>query len=115
MEDFMQDHTNNPEKDAISDAEIKKIAQLSMLNLSQEELEKLKTDFSNTLKLFETLEKKDVNTVEVSYESNKISQPRRRDEVIHDTKKQKEQTANISPYLNKKTGCFDVPPVIETE
>mgnify|MGYP004008580619 CR=1 FL=1 len=111
----MQDDANNPEKKVISDEEIKKIAQLSRLNLNQDELEMLKTDFGNTLKLFETLEKKDVDSVEVSYESSKISQPRRNDEVLHDNKTQKQQNADTSPYFNKKTGYFDVPPVIETE
>lgn len=111
----MQDQTNKPENGQISDQEIKKIVQLSKLRLEDEELVALKEDFQKTLLLFKDLERKNVDTVEVHYDAHKLSQPRRRDVVEHDTEQQVQDTASTSPYFSRKSHYFDVPPVIETE
>jgi aspartyl/glutamyl-tRNA(Asn/Gln) amidotransferase C subunit len=115
MEELMQNQVNNPHDSQISDEEIKKIVQLSKLNLGEDELAALKQDFQNTLRLFQDLERKNVDTVEVRYDAHKLSQPRRRDVVEHDAEQQLQDTANTSPYFNRKSHYFDVPPVIETE
>ena len=111
----MQDQANKPGNSQISDQEIEKIVQLSKLHLTQEELSNLKNDFQNTLQLFKDLENKDVTTVEVRYDAHKLAQTRRRDVVDHDAAQQLIDTESTSPYFNKKSHYFDVPPVIETE
>ena len=111
----MQDHDNNSSNEAISDSEMRKIAQLSMLNLPKAELDALKGDFGSILDLFTQLEEINVETVVVSYEANRLAMKPREDKVIHDTENNIDKIALSSPYINKKSGCFDVPPVIETE
>lgn len=115
MEVIMQDLDNNSELVPIEHSEMKKIAKLAMLNLKDDELEKLKCDFGKILNLFTQLEQIDVNTVVVSYEPNKLAMTPRSDTVIHDAENNINKVASMSPYLNKKDGYFNVPPVIETE
>ena len=115
----MQDDAYSEDKAAISDTEMRKIAQLSMLNLGQEELNKLKGDFVKTLELFKELEAKDVKAIEVRYEASKLAMHPRADSVddIPETDgcSIKERISKTSPYFNKATGYFDVPLVIDTE
>ncbi len=115
MEGIMQDLDNNSELVPIEHSEMKKIAKLAMLNLKDDELEKLQGDFSKILNLFTQLEQIDVNTVVVSYEPNKLAMTPRSDKVIHDPENNLNKIGSMSPYINKKDGYFNVPPVIETE
>ena len=109
----MQNPDNKADSNELSDAEMKNIAKLAMLNLPESELHSLKGDFAKTLDLFKQLNEIDVQTVKVSYEKNKLSMAPRPDIVKHDAENNIEKIAKSSPYLNKKDGYFDVPPVIE--
>ncbi|MEE3003335.1 MAG: hypothetical protein VX335_03190 [Pseudomonadota bacterium] len=115
----MQDDAYSEDKAPISDSEMRKIAQLSMLNLGQEELNNLKGDFVKTLELFKELESKDVKAVEVRYEASKLAMHPRAD-AVHDLSKIDDHSINerigkSSPYFNSDTCYFDVPLVIDTE
>ena len=113
MEEIMQNPDDKAENNIVSDDEMKNIAKLAMLNLPESELHSLKGDFAKTLDLFKQLNEIDVHTVQVSYEKNKLSMAPRPDIVKHDTENNIAKIAEASPFLNKKDGYFDVPPVIE--
>lgn len=100
---------------AVSHDEIERIAKLSMLDLNESEMHSLEKDFNNILALFEALQKENLDTIKVQYTPEKTAQQPRTDEIIHDTENQIDNLSMVSPYFNKKSQLFDVPPVIETE
>ena len=101
--------------ETVSHDEIKRIAKLSMLELNEGEISALETDFNNILELFEALKKENLDAVQVQYTAEKTAQQPRADVVVHDTDNQVDNLVMVSPYFNKNSQLFDVPPVIETE
>mgnify|MGYP006135095779 FL=1 len=112
----MQDNENNGNaSEKVSQQEILRIAKLSRIEIKEDDLETMKTSFTDIMNLFDEIKDVDVSSVDISYEPCKTSQPPRVDEVIHDSKNNSAKIAKFSPYYNDKTRLIDVPLVIETE
>ena len=115
MEDIMPDKQSSPDYERVSAKEIKRIAKLSMINIPEDDISALQNDFENILDLFETLRNENLDTISVQYTAEKTAQSPRSDVVLHETETQVDKLTMVSPYFNKKSHYFDVPPVIETE
>jgi aspartyl/glutamyl-tRNA(Asn/Gln) amidotransferase C subunit len=112
----MQDNENNGNaNEKVSQQEILRIAALARIEIKEDDLEKMKTSFTDIMNLFDEIKDVDLTTVDISYESCKTSQPPREDKIIHDSKGNNAKIAKFSPYYNDKTRLIDVPLVIETE
>ena len=66
-------------KNKISEQEVKKIAELSRLSLSNDELKKRTEDMNNILNYMDTLNEIDTDNVEELYNVNDMSNPLRDD------------------------------------
>lgn len=111
----MPDKQHTPHHERVSTDEIKRIAKLSMIEVPETDINALQNDFENILDLFETLRNENLDTISVQYTAEKTAQSPRPDVILHDTETQVDKLTMISPYFNKKSHYFDVPPVIETE
>lgn len=112
----MQDNENNENiSEEVSQQEILRIAKLARIEIKEDDLEQMKTSFTDIMHLFDDIKDVDVTTVDISYEACETSQMPRADEVIHDSKNNNEKIAKFSPYYNDKTRLIDVPLVIDTE
>lgn len=89
-------------------SEVKKLASLSALEFSDEELEKFIPEFSNILNMVNEVQKCDTKDVELSYSSHKLASLRQ--DEAREGLEQEEVLLN-SPKTKK--GCFAVPQMLE--
>jgi len=96
---------------ALSDQELKEIAYLARINVSERGLSSLKKELEDILELFEQLSEADTNAVEAMSHPLDLSQPTRKDEVTEENLR--EELLKNAPSV--KSGLFLVPKVIDGE
>jgi aspartyl-tRNA(Asn)/glutamyl-tRNA(Gln) amidotransferase subunit C len=96
---------------ALSDQELKEIAYLARINVSEYSLSSLKKELEDILDLFEELNEADTSEVQAMSHPLDLSQPIRKDEVTEEN--QREELLKNAPSV--KSGLFLVPKVIEGE
>jgi aspartyl-tRNA(Asn)/glutamyl-tRNA(Gln) amidotransferase subunit C len=96
---------------ALSDQELKEIAYLARINVSEDSLSSLKKELEDILGLFEELNEADTSEVQAMSHPLDLSQPIRKDEVTEEN--QREELLKNAPSV--KSGLFLVPKVIEGE
>ena len=96
---------------ALSDQELKEIAYLARINVSEDSLSSLKKELEDILDLFEELNEADTSEVQAMSHPLDLSQPIRKDEVTEEN--QIEELLKNAPSV--KSGLFLVPKVIEGE
>jgi aspartyl-tRNA(Asn)/glutamyl-tRNA(Gln) amidotransferase subunit C len=94
---------------SVSKEQVKHIANLSRLKLSDEELEKYTNDLSNIVEFAETLSEINVDGVEPTAHILQIQNVFRKDEV-KESYNREELFANAP---TKEAGCISVPKVVE--
>ena len=94
---------------SIGPDEIKKIAHLARLQISEEQLPKLSADIANILDLVDQLQAADTNNIEPMANPLDAVQVLRADEVTETNQREKFQA--IAP--EKEAGLYLVPKVIE--
>lgn len=98
---------------SVNNTQVKHIAQLANIPISEEESNKLAQDFSETLQVVDQLKKADVSTVEITHQVTGFKNVFREDIVKEEQSfTQKEALANA-----KKTyqGYFVVPYVLQNK
>ena len=98
-------------KNKISAQEVKKIAELSRLSLSGDELEKRTEDMNNILNYMDTLNEIDTEDVEELYNVNDINNSLREDSF--DTSLDKKDVLKNSP--NSNSDYIEVPLTVKKE
>lgn len=94
---------------SVSKDQVKHIANLARLKLTDEELEKYTTDLSNIVDFAESLEEIDVTGVEPTAHILKIQNVFRKDELKESFNR--EELLRNAP--TKEAGCVSVPKVVE--
>lgn len=89
----------------ISGDEVKKLAKIARLKLSDRELEAIRSDLDSVLKAFEKIQKVDVTGVEPSWHPVKLRGRVRKDEM----EKGLTQEQALSNTKNKERGYFKGP------
>jgi len=95
----------------ISQAEVKHIAKLARLGLTDKEVEKFQKELSSILAYFEKLEKIDVSDVEPSSYSFQAENVLRKDEIKEKQKKTNKKLLELSPET--KDGYLKVKSIIK--
>ena len=98
-------------KNKISEQEVKKIAELSRLSLSREELKKRTQDMNNILNYMDTLNEIDTENVEELYNVNDIKNSLREDN--YESSLDKEDVLANSPSSN--SDYVEVPLTVKKE
>ena len=98
-------------KNKISEQEVRKIAELSRLSLSSDELKKRTEDMNNILNYMDTLNEIDTDNVEELYNVNDISNPLR-DDTFEQSLEKKDVLKN-SPSSNDD--YIEVPLTVKKE
>ena len=98
-------------KNKISEQEVKKIAELSRLSLSSDELKKRTEDMNNILNYMDTLNEIDTDNVEELYNVNDMSNPLR-DDTFEQSLEKKDVLKN-SPSSNDD--YIEVPLTVKKE
>ena len=96
---------------ALSDQELKEIAYLAIINVSEESLSSLKKELEDILDLFQQLNEADTSEVNAMSHPLDLSQPTRKDEVTEENLR--EELLKNAPSV--KSGLFLVPKVIDGE
>ena len=96
---------------ALSDQELKEIAYLARINVSEDSLSSLKKELEDILDLFQQLNEADTSEVNAMSHPLDLSQPIRKDEVTEENLR--EELLKNAPSV--KSGLFLVPKVIEGE
>lgn len=95
--------------------EVKKIAKLARLGISEDEVEKYQKDLSSILDFVDQLKEVDVEGVEPTFQASGIFNIVRDDEALaisrEDKLKKKEELLNLAP--DKKSGQIKVKKVFE--
>ena len=94
---------------ALSDQELKEIAYLARINVSEDSLSSLKKELEDILDLFQQLNEADTSEVNAMSHPLDLSQPTRKDEVTEENLR--EELLKNAPSV--KSGLFLVPKVIE--
>ena len=98
-------------KNKISEQEVRKIAELSRLSLSSDELKKRTEDMNNILNYMDTLNEIDTDNVEELYNVNDMSNPLR-DDTFEQSLEKKDVLKN-SPSSNDD--YIEVPLIVKKE
>ena len=98
-------------KNKISEQEVRKIAELSRLSLSSDELKKRTEDMNNILNYMDTLNEIDTDNVEELYNVNDMSNPLRDD--TFEQSLEKKDVLNNSPSSNDD--YIEVPLTVKKE
>ena len=96
---------------ALSDQELKEIAYLARINVSEDSLSSLKKELEDILDLFQQLNEADTSEVNAMSHPLDLSQPTRKDEVTEENLR--EELLKNAPSV--KSGLFLAPKVIEGE
>ena len=96
---------------ALSDQELKEIAYLARINVTEEAFSSLKKELDEILDLFELLNEADTTNVDAMSHPLDLSQPTRKDEVTEENLR--EELLKNAPSV--KSGLFLVPKVIDGE
>ena len=96
---------------ALSDQELKEIAYLARINVTEEAFSSLKKELEEILDLFEQLNEADTTNVDAMSHPLDLSQPTRKDEVTEENLR--EELLKNAPSV--KSGLFLVPKVIDGE
>tara|TARA_B100001758_G_scaffold1328_1_gene1106 strand:+ start:330 stop:626 length:297 start_codon:yes stop_codon:yes gene_type:complete len=96
---------------ALSDQELKEIAYLARINVSEDSLSSLKKELEDILDLFQQLNEADTSEVNAMSHPLDLSQPTRKDKVTEENLR--EELLKNAPSV--KSGLFLVPKVIEGE
>ena len=98
-------------KNKISEQEVRKIAELSRLSLSSDELKKRTEDMNNILNYMDTLNEIDTDNVEELYNVNDMSNPLR-DDTFEQSLEKKDVLKN-SPSSNDD--YIEIPLIVKKE
>ena len=98
-------------KNKISEQEVRKIAELSRLSLSSDELKKRTEDMNNILNYMDTLNEIDTDNVEELYNVNDMNNPLRDD--TFEQSLEKKDVLNNSPSSNDD--YIEVPLTVKKE
>ena len=98
-------------KNKISEQEVRKIAELSRLSLSSDELKKRTVDMNNILNYMDTLNEIDTDNVEELYNVNDMNNPLRDD--TFEQSLEKKDVLNNSPSSNDD--YIEVPLTVKKE
>ena len=96
---------------ALSDQELKEIAYLARINVTEEAFSSLKKELEEILGLFEQLNQAKTTNVDAMSHPLDLSQPTRKDEVTEENLR--EELLKNAPSV--KSGLFLVPKVIDGE
>ena len=96
---------------ALSDQELKEIAYLARINVSEDSLSSLKKELEDILDLFQQLNEADTSEVNAMSHPLDLSQPTRKDKVTEENLR--EELLKNAPSV--KSGLFLVPKVIDGE
>ena len=96
---------------ALTDKELKEIAYLARINVSQNIFPSLKKELQDILGLFDELNNADTSDIEAMSHPLDLSQPTRKDQVTEVNEREKLQ--KNAPLV--KSGLFLVPKVIDGE
>tara|TARA_B100000214_G_C23596770_1_gene458828 strand:+ start:23 stop:334 length:312 start_codon:yes stop_codon:yes gene_type:complete len=98
-------------KNKISEQEVEKIAELSKLSLSSEELKKRTEDMNNILNYMDTLNEIDTDNVEELYNVHDVNNPLRQDN--YEDSLDKKHVLENSPSSN--SDYIEVPLIVKKE